>query len=498
MKSLLHRPGLLRKQAFVAGEWVDGSGLLPVIDPATGQVIAEVAIVGRAETRHAIEAAEASRREWQARTAKERAVILRRWSDFMHSHLDDLASIMTAEQGKPLPEARGEIAYAASFLEWYAEEGRRIYGEIIPPHQQDKRLLVFRQPIGVCAAITPWNFPAAMITRKAGPALAAGCGLVIKPSELTPLTALALCVLAEEAGIPAGLVSCLVGDAEEIGAELTSNPLVRKLSFTGSTHVGRKLMAACSKNITRVSLELGGNAPFLVFDDADLDDAVEGVIASKFRNAGQTCVCANRIYVQSGVYSRFVELLAAAVRKLRTGAGTGPDVDIGPLIDDRAVKKVRSHVEDALARGARLVVPGGETEGGGTFFSPVMVTDVPHDALVSREETFGPLAAIFRFETEEEGLRLANDTPSGLAAYFYARDYARIFRVAEALEYGIVGHNTGIISTEVAPFGGIKESGIGREGSHMGMDDYLEVKYLCMGGIQTAATAETVSRSKRR
>ena len=394
---------------------------------------------------------------------------------------------MTREQGKPLSESRGEIAYAAAFIEWFGEEAKRVYGDTIPGHQADKRILVLKQPVGVCAAITPWNFPAAMITRKAGPALAAGCGMVIKPATATPLSAFALCVLAEEAGVPKGLLSCLTGSAKEIAGEMTSNFAVRKLSFTGSTETGRKLMEACAENITKLSLELGGNAPFLVFDDADLDAAVEGAIACKFRNAGQTCVCANRIYVQDGVYDAFMAKFETAIRDLTLGNGMKEGTDIGPLIDSDGMEKVKEHRQDALDKGARVVIDGGPSDRGDLFYAPTLLADVPTDAKVSHEETFGPLAPVFRFRTEEEAIRLANDTVFGLAAYFYARDYARVFRVAEQLEYGIVGHNTGIISTEVAPFGGVKQSGLGREGSKYGIEEYLEIKYLCIGGVEPTA-----------
>jgi succinate-semialdehyde dehydrogenase/glutarate-semialdehyde dehydrogenase len=477
----LSRRDLLRETAFVGGQWIGGDKMIAVTNPSTGETVGTVPSLGRGEALVAIEAAEAAMADWAARTAKHRAQVLRRWADLMLAHQEDLARIMTAEQGKPIGEARGEIAYAAGFIEWFGEEAKRVYGDIIPGHEPDKRLLVVKQPIGVCAAITPWNFPTAMITRKAGPALAAGCGMVVKPASSTPFSALALCVLAEEAGVPPGLFSCVTGSAREIGREFTANPVVRKLSFTGSTEVGRELMAQCAQNITRVSLELGGNAPFIVFDDADLDEAVAGVIASKFRNAGQTCVCANRIYAQSGIYDRFVDRLKDAIGALRVGDGLSPSTDIGPLIDAAAVAKVEEHLADAVSKGARVVVPGGR--GTGNFFAPSLLADVPHDALVSREETFGPLAPVFRFDTEAEVIRLANDTAFGLAAYFYTRDYARVFHVAEALEYGIIGHNTGIVSTEAAPFGGVKQSGLGREGSRYGIEDYLEIKYLCVGGV---------------
>ncbi|MBV7256643.1 NAD-dependent succinate-semialdehyde dehydrogenase [Pacificimonas sp. WHA3] len=480
----LSRPDLLREDCYIAGEWTGGEARIPVTNPATGEIIANVPKLGAAETKRAIEAAATAMKPWAAQTAKDRAKVMRRWADLMIEHQEDLAIIMTAEQGKPLTESRGEIAYAASFIEWFGEEAKRVYGDMIPGHQPDKRLLVMKQPIGVCAAITPWNFPAAMITRKAGPALAAGCAMVIKPATATPLSAFALCVLAEEAGIPKGLLSCVTGKAGDIAGELTSNFTVRKLSFTGSTEIGRTLYEQCAENITKISLELGGNAPFIVFDDADLDAAVEGAIACKFRNAGQTCVCANRIYVQDGVYDDFMRKFETAVRALKVGNGMTEGIDVGPMIDAGGIAKVKEHRDDAVAKGARIVIEGGECGEGDLFYAPTLLADVPTGAMVSQEETFGPLAPVFRFETEEEGIRLANDTVFGLAAYFYARDYARIFRVAEALEYGIVGHNTGIISTEVAPFGGVKQSGLGREGSKYGIDDYLEMKYLCMGGVE--------------
>jgi succinate-semialdehyde dehydrogenase/glutarate-semialdehyde dehydrogenase len=416
---------------------------------------------------------------WSALTAKARSVVLRRWFDLMMANQEDLARIMTAEQGKPLGESRGEIAYAASFIEWFAEEGKRAYGDVIPPHQADRRILVLKQPIGVAAAITPWNFPAAMITRKAGPALAAGCGIVVKPASSTPLTAVALAVLAEEAGLPGGLLSVITGKASELAAEFTSNPAVRKLSFTGSTETGKELYAAAAQNVQKISLELGGNAPFIVLDDADLDAAVEGAIASKFRNAGQTCVCANRIYAQAGVHDAFVEKLAARVKALKIGNGADAGTDIGPMIDMAAVEKTEEHVADAIAKGATLIT-GGERKGG-TFLSPALLTGVTADMAVATEETFGPLAPVFRFDTDAEVIAAANATRFGLAAYFYGQNLGRVFRLAEALEYGMVGINTGIISTEVAPFGGVKESGIGREGSRYGLDEYLETKYLCIG-----------------
>ncbi len=436
-----------------------------------------------AEVRGAIEAAAAALPAWAAKTAKERATILRRWHDLMLLNLDDLAVLMTAEQGKPLAEARGEVAYAASFIEWFAEEGKRIYGDVIPSHATDKRILVLRQPVGVVAAITPWNFPAAMITRKAGPALAAGCTFVCKPAMQTPYSALAMAELAHRAGIPAGVLNVVTGPASVIGGELTSNPIVRKLTFTGSTAIGKKLMAQCAGTMKKVSLELGGNAPFIVFDDADLDAAVQGAIASKYRNTGQTCVCANRLLVQEGVYDAFVAKLVEAVKELRIGDGLAGPTEQGPLIDENAVAKVEEHVADAVARGGRIALGGKRHALGGTFFEPTVIADVTPQMLVAREETFGPVAPVFRFKTEQEAIRMANDTEFGLASYFYTRDLARSWRVSEALEYGIVGINTGLISTEVAPFGGVKESGSGREGSKYGIHDYTELKYVCVGGV---------------
>ncbi|WP_297196608.1 NADP-dependent succinate-semialdehyde dehydrogenase [uncultured Pluralibacter sp.] len=474
---------LFHQQAFIDGHWrdADSGETLSVTNPASGDTLGSVPKMGAGETREAINAAARALPAWRALTAKERATILRRWFDLMVEHQDDLARLMTLEQGKPLAEAKGEITYAASFIEWFAEEGKRVYGDTIPGHQADKRLLVIKQPIGVTAAITPWNFPAAMITRKAGPALAAGCTMVVKPASQTPFSALALAELARRAGVPDGVFSVVTGSAGDVGGELTSNPLVRKLSFTGSTDIGRQLMEQCAKDIKKVSLELGGNAPFIVFDDADLDKAVEGALASKFRNAGQTCVCANRLYVQDGIYDRFAEKLQQAVAKLRVGNGTESGITVGPMIDEKAVAKVEEHIADALAKGARLVAGGKPHALGGNFFQPTILVDVPNDAKVAKEETFGPLAPLFRFTDEEDVIARANDTEFGLAAYFYARDLGRVFRVGEALEYGIVGINTGIISTEVAPFGGIKASGLGREGSKYGIEDYLEIKYMCIG-----------------
>ena len=481
----LKSPSLLRQQAFLAGRWcdADSGATFAVTNPATGEVIGHVPDMGADETRRAVDAAQAAWAGWRRRTAKERSAILRRWNDLMLAHADDLAAIMTAEQGKPLAESKGEIAYAASFIEWFAEEGKRVHGDTLQSPAGDKRLLVVKEPIGVCAAITPWNFPAAMITRKAGPALAAGCTMVLKPAEGTPFSALALAALAEEAGVPAGVFSVVTGDARAIGGELTANPIVRKLSFTGSTEVGRLLMAQSAPSIKKLSLELGGNAPFIVFDDADLDAAVAGAMASKFRNAGQTCVCANRLYVQAGVYDAFAEKLVAAVRALKVGPGTEPGVEQGPLIDAAALDKVEAHIADAVAQGGQVLTGGKRHALGGTFFEPTVVAGARPGMQVAREETFGPLAPLFRFETDAEVVQLANDTEFGLASYFYSRDIARVWRVAEALEYGMVGINTGLISNEVAPFGGVKQSGLGREGSSYGMDDYLVVKYLCMGGL---------------
>ncbi len=479
----LRDQNLLRQSGYVDGRWLaaDGGATLPVHNPATGDTLGSIPNMGANETRAAIEAAAKAFPAWSARTAKDRAMLLRRWFELILAHLDDLATVMTAEQGKPLAEAKGEIAYAASFIEWFAEEGKRVYGDVIPSHQPDKRILVLRQPVGVVAAITPWNFPAAMITRKAGPALAAGCTMVLKPASQTPFSALALAELANRAGIPAGVFNVVTGSAGAVGGELTSNPLVRKLSFTGSTEIGRQLMEQCAKDIKKVSLELGGNAPFIVFDDADLDKAVEGALASKFRNAGQTCVCANRLYVQDGVYDRFAEKLQQAVEKLRIGDGLQDGVTTGPLIDEKAVAKVEEHIADAIAKGAKVVTGGKPHALGGNFFQPTILVNVPDSAKVAKEETFGPLAPLFRFKDEADVIAQANDTEFGLAAYFYARDLSRVFRVGEALEYGIIGINTGIISTEVAPFGGVKASGLGREGSKYGIEDYLEIKYMCIG-----------------
>ncbi len=481
LKMLLKDPSLLQTRAYVAGEWIDADDgkTFPVVNPARGDVIAEVADLSRAEVARAIAAAAEAMKGWAARTAKERAQIMRKWFDLMMENQDDLGKILTAEQGKPLPEAKGEIAYGASFIEWFGEEAKRIYGETIPGHQPDKRLTVIRQPIGVVGSITPWNFPNAMITRKCGPAIAAGCGFVGRPAAETPLSALALAVLAERAGLPKGLFSIVTSSrSSDIGKEFCENPLIRKLTFTGSTEVGRILLRQAADQVLKCSMELGGNAPFIVFDDADLDAAVEGAMASKFRNNGQTCVCANRIYVQAGVYDEFARRLAVAVDKLRVGDGLEEGVTTGPLINRDAVEKVQEHIQDAVEGGA-IVVTGGKPREG-LFFDPTVVTGITDRMKVASEETFGPLAPLFRFETEQEAIERANATIFGLAAYFYARDIGRITRVQEALEYGIVGVNTGIISTEVAPFGGVKQSGLGREGSRHGIEDYLEMKYICL------------------
>ncbi len=482
----LKDPTLLRQQCYVDGQWLDArsGGTKQVTNPATGAVLGTVPGMDADETRSALEAAAAAFPAWAARTAKDRSMLLRRWHDLMLANADDLAILMTAEQGKPLAEARGEITYAASFIEWFAEEAKRVYGDVIPGHQPDKRIFVLRQPVGVVAAITPWNFPAAMITRKAGPALAAGCTFVCKPAMQTPYSALAMAELADRAGIPKGVFNVITGSATAIGGEMTSNPIVRKVTFTGSTEIGKKLMQQCAGTLKKLSLELGGNAPFIVFDDADLDLAVQGAIASKYRNTGQTCVCANRLLVQEGVYDAFVAKLVEAVRKLRVGDGLQGATEQGPLIDDKAVAKVEEHITDALAKGGKIALGGKRHALGGTFFEPTIITGVKPTMMVAREETFGPVAPIFSFKDEKEAIRMANDTEFGLASYFYTRDLARSLRVAEALEYGIVGLNTGIISTEVAPFGGVKESGFGREGSKYGILDYTELKYLCIGGIE--------------
>ena len=475
---------LFRQACYIDGAWVEsGQGSIEVDNPATGETIGTVPKLGRAETRAAIAAAAREFPAWRRKPAKERAAVMRRWFDLMMANQDDLARLMTAEQGKPLTESRGEVAYAASFLEWFGEEAKRVYGDTIPAPQNDKRIVVVKEPIGVVACITPWNFPLAMITRKAGPAIAAGCTVVLKPASQTPFSALALAELAERAGVPKGVFNVVTGPATEIGAELTGNPTVRKVSFTGSTEIGKLLMAQAATTIKKLSLELGGNAPFIVFDDADLDAAVDGAIASKYRNTGQTCVCANRLLVQDAVYEAFAERLAAAVKKLTPAPGTDPKATQGPLIDDRAVEKVESHIADATAKGAKVLVGGKRHALGGRFFEPTILTEVTPQMAVAREETFGPVAPLFRFSDEAAAIALANDTEFGLAAYFYGRDVGRIWRVAEALEYGIVGINTGLISTEVAPFGGVKESGLGREGSKYGLEEFLEIKYLCMGGI---------------
>ena len=477
----LIKPG----KALVAGAWVgaDSSETIDVTNPANGKVVGQVPRMGRVETERAIIASATAQKYWRTLTASARSVILKRWFDLIKLHAEDLAQILTAEQGKPLAESRGEVNYGASFIEWFAEEAKRVYGEVIPATSNDRKLLVIKQPIGVTAAITPWNFPIAMITRKAAPALAAGCSMIIKPAEQTPLSAVALAVLAEEAGVPAGVLQVITGKAREIGAAMTESPIVTKLSFTGSTEVGRVLMAQCAPTIKKLSLELGGNAPFIVFDDADLDAAVEGAMISKFRNAGQTCVCANRLFVQDGVFDAFAAKLAAKVAALKVGDGTGDDVTQGPLIDMAAIEKVESHIKDAISKGAKLMAGGKRHVLGNSFFEPTVLADVSTDSLIFSEETFGPVAPLFRFKTDDEVIAMANNTEFGLASYFYSRDIGRIWRVAEALEYGMVGVNTGMISTEVAPFGGVKQSGLGREGSHHGIDDYLEIKYIAMAGL---------------
>jgi succinate-semialdehyde dehydrogenase/glutarate-semialdehyde dehydrogenase len=473
---------LLKNQAYIDGQWV-GEPSLPVTNPANGETIAKVPVLGTKEVRSAVEAAERAFAGWSKRLAKERANILRRWYDLQIEHADELALLMTLEQGKPLAEAKGEVVYAASFIEFFAEEAKRINGETIPTFKPDARVVCIKQPVGVVAAITPWNFPAAMITRKVGPALAAGCAVVCKPASETPLTALALAELGARAGIPKGVFNVVTGKASVIGAELTSNPIVRMLTFTGSTEIGRVLMAQCAPTIKKLGLELGGNAPFIVFDDADLDKAVQGAMASKYRNAGQTCVCANRIYVQDGVYDAFAEKLAVEVRKLKVGPGTESGVTIGPLINAAAIDKVEEHIRDATSKGARIALGGKRSKLGGSFFEPTILTGVTSAMMVAREETFGPVAPLFRFKTEEEAIKLANDTEFGLAAYFYSRDIGRVWRVGEGLDYGIVGINEGIISNEVVPFGGVKQSGLGREGSHHGVEEFVEIKYMLMGGV---------------
>ncbi len=479
-------PTLLRQANLIDGAWVqaDSGQMIGVRNPATGALVGEVPSMGQAETARAIAAAYRAQKAWRKLTAKERQKPLRRLFDLMMANQEDLAVIMTAEQGKPLAESRGEVAYAASFIEFFAEEAKRVYGDTIPPHLPGRRIIVQKEPIGVFAAITPWNFPAAMITRKAGPGWAAGCAGVIRPATQTPFSALALGVLAERAGLPAGICNIITGPATGIGAEMTANPQVRKLTFTGSTAVGAKLLAQCAPTIKKTSMELGGNAPFIVFDDADLDEAVRGAIASKYRNTGQTCVCANRLLVQDGVYDSFVEKLTVAVRNLRVGNGMDEGVTQGPLINGDALQKVEDHVADALQRGARVVTGGKRHALGGNFYEPTILADVPREADIFRDETFGPVAPLFRFSTEDEALEMANDTEFGLAAYFYTRDVGRVFRVAEGIEAGIIGINEGIISTEVAPFGGVKSSGLGREGSKYGIEDYLEIKYLCLGGVE--------------
>ena len=483
LRSLLKDSSLLVTKAYVAGQWIDADdgATFAVTNPARGDVICKLPDLGRDETSRAIAAADAARHEWAARTGKERAAVLRKWYDLMVANADDLGAILTAEMGKPLPEAKGEVLYGASFVEWFAEEAKRVYGETIPGHQRDKRITVIKQPIGVAASITPWNFPNAMIARKVAPALAVGCGFVARPAAETPLSALAMALLAERAGVPAGLFSVVTSTkSSAIGKEFCENHAVRKLTFTGSTEVGRILLRQAADQVMKCSMELGGNAPFIVFDDADLDAAVEGAMISKFRNNGQTCVCANRIYVQAGVYDAFAEKLAEAVKKLNVGDGLKEGVTTGPLINEAAVEKVEEHIADALSGGGKIVTGGKRHALGGTFFEPTVVTGITPEMKVSTEETFGPLAPLFKFDTEDEVIRLANNTIFGLASYFYARDIGRITRVQEALEYGMVGVNTGLISTEVAPFGGVKQSGLGREGSHHGVEDYLEMKYICL------------------
>ena len=483
VKTMLKDAGLFRQQCYINGEWIDADNkaTIPVKNPATGTILGSVPKIGTAETRRAIEAANAAWPAWRARTAKERGAILRKWFELLMANQEDLAKLMTAEQGKPLAESKGEVAYGASFVEWFAEEGKRVYGDTIPAPTKDKRLVVIKEPIGVCAAITPWNFPIAMITRKVAPALAAGCVVVVKPAGLTPYSALALAELAERAGVPKGVMNVVTGDTKAIGAELTSNPLVRKVTFTGSTSVGALLMKQCSDTIKKMSLELGGNAPFIVFNDADLDAAVEGAIASKYRNTGQTCVCTNRVLVQDGVYDAFSAKLVEKVLQLKVGNGMEAGVTQGPLIDKAAVEKVEEHISDAVSKGARVLTGGKRHTLGGTFFEPTVLADVTSAMAVAKEETFGPVAPLFRFHTEAEAVHMANDTEFGLAAYFYSRDIGRVWRVAEALEYGMVGINTGLVSNEVAPFGGVKQSGLGREGSKYGIEEFLVVKYLCMG-----------------
>ncbi len=481
----LHDPELFRQQCYIDGEWTDAGARreIAVTNPATGQLLGSVPDVGANGARAAIDAAAAAFPGWRRRTAGERATILRRLHELMLANQDDLARLMTAEQGKPLAEARGEIAYAAAFLAWFSEEARRVYGDVIPGHQPDRRIVVIKQPVGVVASITPWNFPAAMIARKIGPALATGCTIICKPAEQTPFSALAMAELGQRAGLPPGVLNVITGEAPAIGGELTTSPVVRKLSFTGSTEVGKLLLKQCADTVKKVSLELGGNAPFIVFDDADLDAAVEGALISKYRNSGQTCVCTNRFLVQAGIYDAFAERLAQRVAELRVGDGLSGDSDQGPLIDEQAVAKVEAHIADALAHGARILTGGARHPLGGTFFQPTVLADTTPAMRIAREETFGPVAPLFRFATEAEAIAMANDTEYGLAAYVYTRDHGRAWRVPEALEYGMVGLNTGLISTEVAPFGGVKQSGLGREGSRYGIDDYVEIKYLCIGGV---------------
>jgi len=482
----LRDPLLFRQACYIDGRWVEPTGeTIDVDDPATGEIVGHVPKMGATQARQAIDAAARAFPAWSRRTAKDRAGVLRRWFELIMANQEDLAQLMTLEQGKPLTESRGEIAYAASFIEWFGEEAKRVYGDVIPPHQVDKRIVVIKQAVGVVACITPWNFPAAMITRKAGPALAAGCTVVIKPASQTPFSALALAELAERAGVPSGVLNVITGKATEIGTELATNPLVRKLSFTGSTEIGKLLMSQCSSTVKKLSLELGGNAPFIVFDDADLDAAVEGAVTSKYRNTGQTCVCTNRFLVQDAVYDDFAAKLSTAVKALKVSRGTEPGATQGPLIDENAVKKVEEHIHDATSKGASVVLGGRRHANGGRFFEPTILTNVTTGMAISREETFGPVAPLFRFKTEADAIALANDTEFGLAAYFYGRDVARVWRVAEALEYGIVGINTGLISTEVAPFGGMKESGLGREGSKYGIEEFVEIKYMCFGGIHS-------------
>ena len=485
MKMNIKDQSLFRQQCYIDGQWVDADSgeTLEVNNPSSGSGIGTVPKMGAAETERAVDAAELAFQSWRHRTAKERAAILRKLADLMMENQEDLAALMTIEQGKPLAESRGEVVYAASFFEWFAEEGKRLYGDVIPTHLADRRIIVIKEPVGVCAAITPWNFPSAMITRKAGPALAAGCTIVIKPASSTPYSALALCELAERAGVPAGVMNVVTGASSQIGGELTSNEKVRKLTFTGSTNIGKVLMRQCADTVKKISLELGGNAPFMIFEDADIDAAVIGALQSKYRNSGQTCVCANRILVHDRVYDEFSEKLSNAVSKMKVGDGFDEGIELGPLIDMAAVEKVESHIMDAVGKGAMVAAGGSRHALGGTFFQPTVLTNVKVNMAVANEETFGPLAPLFRFHSDEEAIQMANDTEFGLAAYLYSRDIGRIWRVAEGIEYGIVGINTGIISTESAPFGGMKESGIGREGSKYGLDEYVEMKYLCMAGI---------------